>query len=141
MEGARWEQVQSPFDQGRPCLIGSFGAVLTENPPYGISDVRCSSSERATEVGTGGELAYPLHDWASHGADALATFATGFEDPRLTLVRSAESARFDGFVAKYMGDGVLIYFGYPHAHEDDAERALVGSFHQGISEEMLRADS
>ena len=30
--------------------------------------------------------------------------------------------RFDGFVAKYMGDGVLIYFGYPQAHEDDAER-------------------
>ena len=28
---------------------------------------------------------------------------------------------FDGFVAKYMGDGVLIYFGYPQAHEDDAE--------------------
>jgi class 3 adenylate cyclase len=33
-------------------------------------------------------------------------------------------ARFGGFVAKYMGDGVLIYFGYPVAHEDDAERAL-----------------
>ena len=33
-------------------------------------------------------------------------------------------ARFDGFVAKYMGDGVLIYFGYPHAHEHDAERAV-----------------
>ena len=32
--------------------------------------------------------------------------------------------RFDGFVAKYIGDGVLIYFGYPEAHEDDAERAL-----------------
>ncbi len=32
--------------------------------------------------------------------------------------------RFDGFVAKYMGDGVLVYFGYPHAHEDDAERAI-----------------
>ena len=31
---------------------------------------------------------------------------------------------FDGFVAKYMGDGVLIYFGYPRAHEDDAERAV-----------------
>src|SRR6516165_3249000 len=30
----------------------------------------------------------------------------------------------DGFVAKYMGDGVLIYFGYPRAHEDDAERAV-----------------
>jgi class 3 adenylate cyclase/tetratricopeptide (TPR) repeat protein len=33
-------------------------------------------------------------------------------------------ARFAGFVAKYMGDGVLIYFGYPQAHEDDAERAV-----------------
>src|SRR5271156_5080290 len=32
--------------------------------------------------------------------------------------------RFDGFIAKYMGDGVLIYFGYPQAHEDDAERAV-----------------
>jgi class 3 adenylate cyclase/tetratricopeptide (TPR) repeat protein len=33
-------------------------------------------------------------------------------------------ARLDGFVAKYMGDGVLVYFGYPKAHEDDAERAV-----------------
>src|ERR1700736_2552672 len=33
-------------------------------------------------------------------------------------------SRFGGFVAKYMGDGVLIYFGYPQAHEDDAERAV-----------------
>src|SRR3984893_10561464 len=32
--------------------------------------------------------------------------------------------RFGGFVAKYMGDGVLVYFGYPHAHEDDAEQAV-----------------
>jgi class 3 adenylate cyclase len=31
--------------------------------------------------------------------------------------------RFGGFVANYMGDGVLVYFGYPEAHEDDAERA------------------
>src|SRR5580693_3358677 len=33
-------------------------------------------------------------------------------------------SHFGGFVAKYMGDGVLIYFGYPQAHEDDAERAV-----------------
>jgi class 3 adenylate cyclase/tetratricopeptide (TPR) repeat protein len=39
---------------------------------------------------------------------------------------AAKSAigRFDGNVAKYMGDGVLAYFGYPHSHEDDAERAV-----------------
>ena len=37
----------------------------------------------------------------------------------------AESTqRFGGYVAKYMGDGVLVYFGYPQAHEDDAERAV-----------------
>ena len=32
--------------------------------------------------------------------------------------------RFDGFVAKFLGDGVLVYFGYPEAHEDDPERAV-----------------
>ena len=32
--------------------------------------------------------------------------------------------RFRGFVAKYMGDGVLVYFGYPQSHEDDAEQAV-----------------
>src|SRR5713101_9807062 len=32
--------------------------------------------------------------------------------------------RYDGFVAKYMGDGVLVYFGYPRAHEDDTDRAV-----------------
>src|SRR6516164_5917469 len=32
--------------------------------------------------------------------------------------------RFDGCISRYMGDGVLVYFGYPQAHEDDAERAV-----------------
>src|SRR5512143_653829 len=32
--------------------------------------------------------------------------------------------RFGGFVARYFGDGVLVYFGYPQAHEDDADRAV-----------------
>jgi class 3 adenylate cyclase/predicted ATPase len=44
--------------------------------------------------------------------------------------------RFAGFVAKYMGDGVLVYFGYPQAHEDDAERAVRAglSLIEGITE-------
>ncbi|MBD9509127.1 AAA family ATPase [Ensifer sp. ENS10] len=37
---------------------------------------------------------------------------------------SAEIARYEGYVAKLMGDGVLAYFGWPKAHEDDAERAV-----------------
>src|SRR5262249_41063381 len=32
--------------------------------------------------------------------------------------------RFDGHLARYMGDGLLVYFGYPQAHEDDAQRAI-----------------
>src|SRR5580704_13308374 len=33
-------------------------------------------------------------------------------------------SRYDGFVARYLGDGVLVYFGFPRSHEDDAERAV-----------------
>ena len=46
------------------------------------------------------------------------------------LIRAFQGAvalavvRFDGHVAKLMGDGALVYFGYPRAHEDDAERAV-----------------
>jgi class 3 adenylate cyclase len=36
--------------------------------------------------------------------------------------RSVE--RYEGYVARFFGDGMLVYFGYPHAHEDDAERAI-----------------
>ena len=37
--------------------------------------------------------------------------------------------RYEGYIARYMGDGILVYFGYPQAHEDDAERAI----HAGLS--------
>jgi len=46
---------------------------------------------------------------------------------------------FDGFVAKYMGDGVLAYFGYPRAHEDDAERAIRAGL--GVVDAVGRLDS
>ncbi|TCU30744.1 putative ATPase [Rhizobium azibense] len=51
------------------------------------------------------------------------------EDLRQSIVAYRACAteivgRYDGFVAKYMGDGVLVYFGYPQAHEEDAERAV-----------------
>jgi len=47
-------------------------------------------------------------------------------------------AHFDGFVAKYMGDGVLVYFGYPQAHEDDAERAVRAGLALGQAVQALR---
>jgi class 3 adenylate cyclase len=45
---------------------------------------------------------------------------------------------FDGLVAKYMGDGVLVYFGYPRAHEDDAERAVRAGL--GVIDSVGRLD-
>src|SRR6267378_3500355 len=52
--------------------------------------------------------------------------------------RVAETVRrFDGFVAKYMGDGVLVYFGYPHAHEDDAEPEEYGGSGLGVAEASI----
>jgi class 3 adenylate cyclase len=39
-------------------------------------------------------------------------------------VCAAVISRFDGYIAQLLGDGLLVYFGYPQAHEDDAQRAV-----------------
>ena len=56
-------------------------------------------------------------------------------------------ARFDGHIAQYLGDGLLVYFGYPLAHEDDAQRAVraglgmleaLGQLNTRLAQEGLR---
>jgi class 3 adenylate cyclase/predicted ATPase len=49
--------------------------------------------------------------------------------------------RFGGYVAKYMGDGVLVYFGYPQAHEDDAERAVRAGLELITAVSALKSES
>src|SRR5262245_24950083 len=55
-------------------------------------------------------------------------------------------ARFEGHIAQYLGDGLLVYFGYPLAHEDDAQRAVraglgileaMGQLHPALGQEGL----
>lgn len=47
--------------------------------------------------------------------------------------------RFDGSIAQYLGDGLLVYFGWPQAHEDDAQRAVRTSLAILDAMEMLHA--
>src|SRR5207244_6300277 len=49
--------------------------------------------------------------------------------------------RFNGYIAKYMGDGMVVYFGYPHAHEDDAERAVYAGLAILDTVKMLHQDN
>ena len=67
------------------------------------------------------------------GSTLLAT-RLDLEDLRQVITTYQECitslvTRFEGFVARYMGDGALVYFGFPQAHEDDAERAV----HAGLA--------
>jgi class 3 adenylate cyclase len=52
-------------------------------------------------------------------AEDMRTVITGYQNTVAGVV-----SRYEGFVAKFMGDGVLCYFGWPRANEDDAERAV-----------------
>jgi class 3 adenylate cyclase len=48
-------------------------------------------------------------------------------------------ARYEGHIAQYLGDGLLVYFGYPQAHEDDAQRAVRSGL--GIVEAMAQLNT
>jgi class 3 adenylate cyclase/tetratricopeptide (TPR) repeat protein len=100
--------------------LGDVSVAVTASPaPVAAEPARREDAERR-------QLTVMFTDLV--GSTALSTKLDP-EDMRLVIGAYhkcvAETvARFDGFVAKYMGDGVLVYFGYPHAHEDDAERAV-----------------
>ncbi len=57
----------------------------------------------------------------AHDPEELRELNRAYQDAAKTAVE-----KFNGYVARYMGDGVLAYFGYPQAHEDDAEQAVRG---------------
>jgi len=99
-------------------LLDAIAALGTEAPPIPNVAVPAVAERR--------QLTVMFCDLA--GSTALSSrldpedyreVITAYHCAATDVVRS-----YDGFVAKYMGDGVLVYFGYPQAHEDDAERAV-----------------
>jgi class 3 adenylate cyclase len=106
-------------------------------------DVRAPCSERPLQE-TATKAATPAATALSTGAAERGQFTVMFcdlvgstalsarlnpEDMRRVIrvyqdACSGAVARYDGFVAKFMDDGVLAYFGFPRSHEEDAERAV-----------------
>jgi class 3 adenylate cyclase/predicted ATPase len=100
-------------------LLDAIAALGAETPPAVTAALTRADAERR-------QLTVMFCDLV--GSTALST-RLDLEDLREVIgayhrAVAKVAAGFDGFVAKYMGDGVLLYFGYPQAHEDDAERAV-----------------
>jgi len=109
-------------------LLRAIAALrdIEANPPAVAMTSEAPTAARSLDSAERRQVTVMFADLV--GSTALSTRMDP-EDLRALLLayenRVAETVhRFDGFVAKYMGDGVLVYFGYPRAHEDDAERAV-----------------
>jgi class 3 adenylate cyclase/predicted ATPase len=108
-------------------LLDAIAAVRAEaSAPTPLSDAPLATDKAAQDTAERRQVTVMFSDLV--GSTALSARMDP-EDLREVISAYqkcvAETVRrFGGFVAKYMGDGVLIYFGYPQAHEDDAERAV-----------------
>jgi class 3 adenylate cyclase len=105
--------------------IARPGATTGQEPPS-IGSATSTTSARLGASGERRQVTVMFSDLV--GSTALAARMDP-EDLRDVIAAYQKAVaetvqRFGGFVAKYMGDGVLVYFGYPQAHEDDAERAV-----------------
>src|SRR6516165_11507849 len=104
--------------------IAALRAPASAHAP--LSDASAATDKAAKDTAERRQVTVMFSDLV--GSTALSA-SMDAEDLREVISayqrRVAETVRrFGGFVARYMGDGVLIYFGYPAAHEDDAERAV-----------------
>jgi len=115
------------FVGDRRKLLDVIAVLRVEaSEPTRLSDASLATDKAAKDTAERRQVTVMFSDLV--GSTALSTHMDP-EDLREVISAYQKSVaetvrRFDGFVAKYMGDGVLIYFGYPHSHEDDAERAV-----------------
>ena len=99
-------------------LLDAIAALGVEAPASSNAPVRADAERRQLTV-MFCDLVGSTELSARFDPEDLREVIAAYHRVVADVVRS-----FDGFVAKYMGDGVLIYLGYPRAHEDDAERAV-----------------
>jgi class 3 adenylate cyclase len=96
------------------------GAVLTSPQPVFTEPKAQDTAERRQVTVMFSDLVGSTALSAPMDPEDLREVISGYQKCVAQTVQ-----RIGGFVAKYMGDGVLVYFGYPQAHEDDAERDAV----------------
>ena len=109
----------------------------------GLSSALAPLAPLATDDGSTGSPASARHAPEAERRHLTVMFCDLVDSTRLSrqldpedyraVVRAYQEAaaaviqRFDGYMAQYLGDGLLVYFGYPHAHEDEAQRAVQAS--------------
>jgi class 3 adenylate cyclase len=115
------------FVGDRRKLLDAIAALRAEaSPPTPVSAAPLESDNTAKDAAERRQVTVMFSDLvgstslsAQMDPEDLREVISAYQRCVADIVR-----RFGGFVAKYMGDGVLVYFGYPQAHEDDAERAV-----------------
>jgi class 3 adenylate cyclase/predicted ATPase/ABC-type transport system involved in cytochrome c biogenesis ATPase subunit len=115
------------FVGDRRKLLDAIAALRAErSAPTPLSDAPLATDKAAKDTAERRQVTVMFSDLVgstalSAGMDPedLREIISGYQRCVAKTVR-----RFGGFVARYLGDGVLIYFGYPQAHEDDAQRAV-----------------
>jgi len=113
-------------------LLDAIAALASEPPPAPDTPVRADAERRQLTV-MFCDLVGSTELSARLDPEDLREVISAYHRTAAGAVKS-----FDGFVAKYMGDGVLVYFGYPQAHEDDAERAVRAAL--GVIDAVGRLD-
>jgi len=113
-------------------LLDAIAALASEPPPAPDTPVRADAERRQLTV-MFCDLVGSTELSARLDPEDLREVISAYHRTAAGAVKS-----FDGFVAKYMGDGILIYFGYPQAHEDDAERAVRAAL--GVIDAVGRLD-
>src|SRR5216683_2786660 len=104
--------------------------LRTTQPPGRLPAAEIAKPALADNPAAGGAERRQLTIMACNMVDSAALSARLDPEDMRDLIASFHKgiadvvARFDGFVAQYLGDGVLVYFGYPAAHEHDTEQAV-----------------